>query len=484
MIDYLCLEIFHKKDTKSKFMIKQENFRAEAGKVIDWIDNYLKGIRSLPVKSRVKPREIYNQVPSVAPEQGETIDRILQDMDSVILPGITNWQHPSFHAYFPANSSYESVLGEMVTAAIGAQCMVWDTSPAAAELEERMAEWMAAAAGLPDTFAGVIQDSASSATLVAILTARERVTNFRSNRDGVPPGLRVYCSSEAHSSIEKGVGVAGIGRNNLVKIATDSEQRMIPEKLKKAICDDIIAGLTPACVVAATGTTGTVAIDPLQEIAAICTKYGVWLHVDAAYAGTALVLPEYRYMVEGIELADSLVFNPHKWMFTNFDCSLYYVKDPASLVRTFDILPEYLKTATHGLVNDYRDWGVPLGRRFRALKLWFVLRGFGLDGIRQRIREQIALNEYFAEKIAESGRFILLKPPFLGFTLFRVNTDDDSASEKLLAAVNASGKIYLSHTKVNGRFAIRFHSAQTYIQKEDIDKAVQTLLSFLNSNTE
>jgi aromatic-L-amino-acid decarboxylase len=250
---------------------------------------------------------------------------------------------------------------------------------------------------------------------------------------------------------------------------------MIPEKLEKAICDDIAAGLTPICAVAAIGTTGTVAVDPLPEIAAICTKYNVWLHVDAAYAGTALLLPEYRYIVKGIEHADSLVFNPHQWMYVNFDCSLYYVKDTESLIRTFDILPEYLKTATHGLVNDYRDWGIPLGRRFRALKLWFVLRGFGIEGIQQRLREQIDLNEYFAEQISQSGRFTLLKPPFLGFTLFRVNDDDDSVSQKLLAAVNASGKIYLSHTKVNGRFAIRFHAAQTYIQKEDIDKAVDTL---------
>ena len=459
-------------------MIRQENFREEADKILDWIDNYFKTLRKLPVKSRVKSRETYDKIPSEAPLHGEDIDNMLKDLDAVILPGITHWQHPSFHAYFPANSSYESVLGEMVTAAIGAQCMVWETSPAAAELEERMTEWMASAAGLPDTFTGVIQDSASSSTLVAILTARERATQFRSNLDGVPQGLRVYCSSEAHSSVEKGVGVAGIGRNNLVKIETDSEQRMIPEKLEKAICDDLAEGLTPICVVAAIGTTGTVALDPLPAIAAICDKYKVWLHVDAAYAGTALLLPEYRHICRGIEHADSLVFNPHKWMFVNFDCSLYYVKDPAILVRTFDILPEYLKTATHGIVNDYRDWGIPLGRRFRALKLWFVLRGFGLEAIRQRLREQVALNDYFAEKISLSGRFTLLKPPFLGFTLFRANDEDDSVTEDLLKRVNASGKIYVSHTKVNGRYAIRFHAAQTYIQKEDIDKALDTLHSF------
>jgi len=464
-------------------MIKREDFRTEADRIVDWIDRYFERLRELPVKSRVQPREIYDQIASEIPLQGEGVDKILSDLDSIIMPGITHWQHPSFHAYFPANSSYESLLGEMVTAAIGAQCMVWETSPAAAELEQRLTEWMAKATALPDTFTGVIQDSASSATLVAIITARERATQFRSNLDGVPRGLRVYCSSEAHSSIEKGVGVAGIGRNNLVKIETDSEQRMIPKKLERAISDDIQAGLTPICVVAALGTTGTVAIDPIEEIADICAKYKVWLHVDGAYAGSALVLPEYRHLSCGIECADSLVFNPHKWMFVNFDCSLYYVKDPDLLVRTFDILPEYLKTATHGRVNDYRDWGIPLGRRFRALKLWFVLRGFGLEGIRQKLREHIALNEYFAQQISKSGRFELLKEPILGFTLFRVHSQDDSVSEKLLSAVNASGKIYLSHTKVNGRFAIRFHATQTYIQKEDVDKAVETLRRYLEETT-
>ena len=460
-------------------MIKQENFKTEAIKVVEWIDSYFNRLRELPVKSNVKPHEIYDKIPPEAPLKGEGVEAILKDLDSIILPGITHWQHPSFHAYFPANSSYESLLGEMVTAAIGAQCMVWETSPAAAELEERVTQWMARAAALPPSFTGVIQDSASSATLVAIITARERATHFYANLEGVPGGLRVYCSAEAHSSIEKGVGVAGIGRHNLIQIDTDSQQRMIPQQLEKAICDDLSAGLTPCCVVAAIGTTGTVAIDPLEEIAAICNKYKVWLHVDAAYAGTALLLPEYRYICKGIEHADSLVFNPHKWMFVNFDCSLYYVKDPQLLVRTFDILPEYLKTATHGAVNDYRDWGIPLGRRFRALKLWFMLRGFGIEGICQRLREQIALNEYFAKKISQSGHFELMREPFLGFTLFRVNSEDDAVSEKLLSTVNGSGKIYLSHTKVNGRFAIRFHSTQTYIQKEDVDKAVEVLQSVL-----
>lgn len=471
----------------SNAMIKKENFLDQGSRVMQWVNSYFQNIESLPVKSTVRPREVYNALPHSAPEQGESMESILADLDSIIIPGVTHWQHPNFHAYFPANSSYESLLGEVVTAAIGAQCMVWETSPAAAELEERVMEWLRDAAGLPADFKGVIQESASSSTLTAILTARERATDFRSNFSGVPAGLRVYCSNQAHSSIEKAVGIAGIGRDNLVKIGVDSAMRMDPVQLEAAICADLGGGLRPICVVAAIGTTGTVAIDPLEAIADICQRYGLWLHVDAAYAGTALLLPEYRSIARGIEQADSLVFNPHKWMFVNFDCSAYYVKDPSALIRTFDILPEYLKTATHGTVNDYRDWGIPLGRRFRALKLWFVMRGFGLEGLRQTLRNQIALNEDFARQIDQSGLFQIMQTPHLGFTSFRYRphgVDDEKRLEdlnrQLLEAVNQSGRIYISHTKVDGHFVLRFHSSQTYVEQRHIDQAVQTLIEAAN----
>lgn len=469
-------------------MIKLDEFQSEGLKVMEWVERYFREIESLPVKSLVKPKEVYNRIPDTAPQQGECIDSILSDLDEIIIPGVTNWQHPNFHAYFPSNSSYESLLGEVVTAAIGAQCMVWETSPAAAELEQRMMEWLRSAAALPESFEGVIQDSASSATLTAILTAREKATGFESNMTGVPSGMRVYCSAEAHSSVEKAVGIAGIGRNNLVKIATDNSMRMDVAELEKSIIRDISAGMKPICVVAAIGTTGTLAIDPLDAIADLCLRYNLWLHIDAAYAGTALILPEYRHIVAGIEKADSLVFNPHKWMFVNFDCSAYFIRDRESLIKTFDILPEYLKTSTHGAVNDYRDWGIPLGRRFRALKLWFVMRGFGLDGIRTTLRRHIELNEYFAGEIRKTDYFEIMQRPHLGFTCFRLRPGGRDAEPELeelnkefLAMVNNSGRAYISHTKVNSRYVLRFHSSQTYVEKRHIDNTIETLKEFAQS---
>jgi len=294
----------------------------------------------------------------------------------------------------------------------------------------------------------------------------------------------VYCSKETHSSIEKAVGISGIGKKNLIKIAVDDQMRLKPDLLKAQIELDIEQGLLPCCVVVATGTTGTVAADPLQQIARICQKYKIWLHVDAAYAGTALLLPEYRWMVAGIEHADSFVFNPHKWMFTNFDCTAYYVKNVDVLLKTFEVLPEYLKTKTRGQVNDYRDWGIPLGRRFRALKLWFVMRSFGMEGIRERLREHIRLNEYFAQAIQDNPDFELLTTPFLNFTCFRwkpeqVSDKDrlNALNESLLDAINKSGKLFLSHTKVHGKYAIRMVIGQTYVEERHVLRAIQVIRS-------
>jgi aromatic-L-amino-acid decarboxylase len=456
-----------------------KTFRKNADPVIDWIDQYLKHIHTYPVKSAVRPGEIYRRIPEKAPEEPEGLDGILGDMNEVILPGITHWQHPNFHAYFPANSSVESVLAEFMTSAIGAQCMIWDTSPAAAELEQRMMEWLRDAMGIPSAFEGVIHDTASTATLVALITARELATGFRSNEEGVPPNLRVYCSSEAHSSIDKAVGICGIGKRNLVKVEVDEQLRMKPEALERQISEDLGKGLVPCAVVAAIGTTGTVAVDPLKAIAGICKHYRLWLHLDAAYAGSALLLPEYRWMIEGIEDADSFVFNPHKWMFTNFDCSVYFVKDPGLLIRTFEILPEYLKTSTRGEVNDYRDWGVQLGRRFRALKLWFVIRSFGLRGLRERLRAHIGLNAYFCGELEKIPGMELLTEPFLNFSCFRFNPGNgreaDDMSRQLLEALNAGGKIFLTHTRVHGQFGIRMLIGQTYVDKSHVDLALKEI---------
>jgi aromatic-L-amino-acid decarboxylase len=463
-------------------MLDPKKFREISGPIITWIDHYLKNISSFPVKSRVQPGEIYETIPAAAPENPERLEQIIRDLDDLILPGITHWQHPNFHGYFPANSSVESVLAEFVTSAVGAQCMIWDTSPAAAELEQRMTEWLRDAMGIPSGFEGVIQDSASSATLVALLTAREVKTGFGSNETGVPGNLRVYCSTETHSSVEKAVAVCGIGKRNLVRVAVDDRMRMRPAELEKHILKDIGNEQDPVAVVATLGTTGTLSVDPLKVIADICRRHGLWLHVDAAYAGTALLLPEYRWMIEGIEQVDSFVFNPHKWMFTNFDCSVYFVKSAGPLIRTFENLPEYLKTSTRGRVNDYRDWGVPLGRRFRALKLWFVIRSFGLSGIREKLRDHIALSEYFCEEVVKIPGIELVTEPFLNFSCFRFNPGNNNDREslnalnqKLLELLNKRGRIFLTHTRIDGLFSLRMLIGQTYVDREHVDIALNEI---------
>ncbi|MEN8156863.1 MAG: pyridoxal-dependent decarboxylase [Bacteroidota bacterium] len=463
-------------------MLDPKDFKSVSEQVISWIDHYLNNITSYPVKSKVKPGEIYGKIPESAPDQSEPMERIMKELEEIILPGITHWQHPNFHAYFPANSSVESVLAESVTSAIGAQCMIWETSPAAAELEQRMMEWLRDAMGIPAMFEGVIQESASSASLVALITAREVKTGFRSNEEGVPGHLRIYCSTETHSSIEKAVGICGIGKKNLVKVAVDRQMRMKPGELEKRIREDLHNGLMPTAVVATLGTTGTLAVDPLKEIAAICRRYGLWLHVDAAYAGSALLLPQYRWMIEGIEHVDSFVFNPHKWLFTNFDSSVYFVKNPELLIRTFEVLPEYLKTTTRGNVNDYRDWGVPLGRRFRALKLWFVIRSFGLSGLKEQLKKHIQLNEYFCREVVKIPGMELVIEPFLNFSCFRMNppeTDDtdelNRMNEWLLEAINLGGRIFLTHTKINGRYTLRMVIGQTYVERKHVELALEEI---------
>ncbi len=461
-------------------MLVKEDFKKHSSKVIEWIDAYYRDLKSYPVKSQVAPKEIYNQIPSGIPDRGKSIDEIIDSM-KLFLPGITHWQHPNFHAYFPANSSVESVYAEMITAAIGAQCMIWDTSPAAAELEQRMLEWMRDAMGLPQAWEGVIQDTASTATLVAIISARERVTNFKANEEGVPSGLRVYCSTQTHSSIEKAVLIAGIGRKNVIKVETDAGQRLDPTLLEAQIRRDIDKGFTPCCVVTALGTTSTVAIDDISAISQICEKYKIWHHVDAAFAGTALFLEEYRWMIKDIEMADSFVFNPHKWLFTNFDCTAYYVKDADHLIKCFEILPEYLTTKNRGIVNDYRDWGVPLGRRFRALKLWFVLNSYGLAGIQSQLRKHISLIQVFSSFIEEHEELQLIKKPILNFCTFQVKgTSREDTNQKTKAAlekINASGKAYLSHTIVNDHYLIRVVIGQTYVEEDDVQNLIKIVTS-------
>jgi aromatic-L-amino-acid/L-tryptophan decarboxylase len=455
-------------------------FRAYAHELVDWMADYLEGIERYPVKSLVVPREIIGHLPTAPPQRGEPFEQIFSDFQNILLPGMTHWQHPSFFAYFPANSSPPSVLAEMLTATLGAQCMSWATSPAATELEERVMEWLRGMIGLPETFTGVIQDTASTATLSAILSAREHRTGFLINERGFSPEMRftVYCSSETHSSVEKAVKIAGLGRTHLRKIPVDDHYALVPRALDDAIDRDQRRGYTPLCVIATLGTTGSTAIDPLQAIGEICRKHRLWLHVDAAFGGSALILPEFRWMLDGIEQANSFVCNPHKWLFTNFDCSALFVRDVGTLVQTFEILPEYLKTSESERVNNYRDWGIQLGRRFRALKLWFVIRTYGIEGLQTRLREQIAMAQSLAQKIQESPDFELLAPTTLSLVCFRyhpVGIDDDgrlnAVNSSLMEALNSSGKLFLSHTKLSGRFTLRMVIAQTSVEQRHVDAA-------------
>jgi aromatic-L-amino-acid/L-tryptophan decarboxylase len=461
-------------------------FRQEAHKMVDWIADYYANIEKYPVKSAIRPGSVYAAIPDTPPVEPEEMNRIFADFEGIILPGITHWQSPSFFAYFPANTSFPSLLAEMLTSALGAQCMKWETSPAATELEEAVINWLKKMTGLPENFEGVIQDTASTSTLCAILTAREKITGFEVNNKGLASfaGMRVYCSTEAHSSVEKAVKIAGIGRDNLVKIGTGKTYSMIPSLLEEAISRDIQQGLRPVCVVAALGTTGSTAIDPIDEIAAICMKYKVWLHIDAAYGGSALILPEFHHLLKGIEHADSFVFNPHKWLFTNFDCSAYFVKDSDSLINTFKLVPEYLKSQIPDHVNDYSNWGIQLGRRFRALKLWFMIRSFGVSGLQDKIRHHLALAQELSSWIADHKHFELLAPVDFSLVCFRFHPKglDENASlnqlnEKLLMAVNGTGKMYISHTKLDDRYTLRMVTSQTNIERKHIQQAWELILN-------
>jgi aromatic-L-amino-acid/L-tryptophan decarboxylase len=460
-------------------MIDSDEFRKYAHEFVDWMADYLERVGEYPVKSPVKPGEIFQQIPDEPPVIGESMDDIFTDFQKIILPGMTHWQSPNYFAYFTANSSYPSILGEMLTSTMAAQCMNWETSPAAAELEEKVMNWLRDMIGLPEEFTGVIQDTASTATLVALLTARERFSQYRINDEGYGDHrFRIYCSMEAHSSIEKAVKMAGIGRENLVKIPVDDSLAIIPEKLQQAIDKDLRKGFEPLCVIAALGTTGTLAVDRLKPLTEICQKNKIWLHVDAAFAGTAQVLPEYRWMIDGIEDVDSYVFNPHKWMFTNFDCSAYFVKDSEALIRTFEILPEYLKTRTRGQVNDYRDWGVQLGRRFRALKLWFVIRDFGVEGIKEKVKQHLDWSGELAAKIEESSDFEMHRPQNLTLVCFRYRpegisnpVDLNTLNEELMQKLNESGKIFITHTRVRGLVTLRMVVAQTRVTRDHVNRA-------------
>jgi aromatic-L-amino-acid decarboxylase len=461
------------------------SFRAYAHELVDWMADYLDRVQTYPVRSAVKPREIIRQIPDHPPTDPEPFQQIFTDFKQIILPGITHWQSPNFFAYFPANNSPASILAEMLTATMGAQCMSWITSPAATELEERMMDWLREMTGLPPDFTGVLQDTASTATLCSVLTAREARTGFAVNQMGFTPAMRftAYSSREAHSSIEKAIKIAGLGKESLRKIEVDDAYAMIPDALEQAIRQDLNRGYTPLLVAAATGTTGSTAIDPLRPIGEICKKYRIWLHVDAAFAGSALLLPELRWMIDGVEYADSFVFNPHKWLFTNFDCSAYFVRDVQALVRTFEILPEYLKTNENERVNNYRDWGIALGRRFRALKLWFVIRSYGVTGLQAALRLHIGIARSLVTRIRQHPQFELLAPTPLNTVCFRCHpkgVDDletlNRLNADLLERLNQTGTLFLTHTKLNGAYTIRMVIGQTQVTEDHVMAAWERIV--------
>ncbi len=460
------------------FHMTPDSFRSRGHAVVDWIADYYQRIESFPVLSQVSPGEIRSSLPGEAPQRGEPFEDILSDFEKLILLGVTHWQSPNFFAYFPSNASGPSILGDLLSSGLGVQGMLWATSPACTELESHVLDWLVRALALPEKFlsgssgGGVIQDTASSATLCALLAARERATNFESNRIGVPGKLCAYTSTQAHSATEKAIRIAGIGQENLRLIEVDEKFAMSADGLAKAMRRDRESGLTPFFVCATVGTTSSNAVDPLLQIGPICREFGAWLHVDSAMSGTAALCPEFRRIHEGIEYADSYCFNPHKWMFTNFDCDCFYVADRKVLIQTLTVLPEYLRNqATEsGAVIDYRDWQIPLGRRFRSLKLWFVLRYYGIEGLQFHIREHVRLAQQFASWVQDDDRFELAVPPPLNLVCFRLKSSDE-ANQRLMDRLNRSGSLYLTHTRLNNRLTLRLCVGQTNTVERHVQNA-------------
>jgi aromatic-L-amino-acid decarboxylase len=468
-------------NSKSLHMSPEE-FRRQGHAVVDWIADYYSRVESFPVLSRVQPGEIRSQLPATPPQQGEPFEQIFADVERIILPGITHWQSPNFYAYFPTSTSGPAILGDLLSTGLGVQGMLWSTSPACTELETHMLDWLVPMLGLPEKFlssstgGGVIHDTASSASLCAVLAARERATQYASNRTGCDGRLVAYASTQTHSSVEKAVKIAGLGSDNLRAIEVDQDFALRPDILARQIEADKRSGLIPCFVCATVGTTSSNAIDPVREIGAICRENNIWLHVDSAMSGTAALCPEFRFLHDGMEFADSYCFNPHKWMLTNFDCDCFYVADRKHLIQTLSVLPEYLRNqATEsGAVIDYRDWQVPLGRRFRSLKLWFVIRHYGIEGLQQHVREHVRVAQQFAAWVRSDARFELAAPVPLNLICFRLHSSD-ADNQKLLDGLNQSGKLYLTHTKLDGKFTLRLCVGQTHTQAIHVERAWQLI---------
>ena len=467
------------------------DFRRYGHEVIDWISDYLERIDERPVLAQVQPGDLKAGLPASAPEKGEAMDQLLADVDRLIMPALTHWNHPSFFALFATSTSAPGIFGELLSAAFDVKAMLWRTSPAATELEEVALDWLRQMMGLPETFEGIIYDTASVATMHAIAAARENL-NLRIREDGMSgrdrlPLLRVYASEQTHSSIDKSVITLGLGQRSLVKIPTDDEYRMNPQALSRAVEEDKRTGALPFCVVATVGTTSTSSIDPVPAIADICEKHDLWLHVDAAYAGSAAIVPEMRDSFAGSERADSLVTNPHKWLFTPFDLSAFYCRHMDVLRRAFSLTPEYLRTSEAETVHNHMDYGIQLGRRFRALKLWMVIRSFGHEGLVARIREHCRLARLFSAWVDEARDWELLAPVPFSLVCFRARpliigeaaearaARLDALNEALMNNLNATGRAYLSHTRLNGVFTLRLAIGNIRTTEEHIRRIWELL---------
>lgn len=454
------------------YHLSPDDFRRYGHALVDWIADYQERVGDLPVRATVEPGQIRGMLPAAAPEAPEPLDAVLADINRVILPGITHWQSPNFFAFFPANASAPSILGDLVSSGLAVNGMLWATSPACTELETQVLDWLVDALALPRTFhsdgdgGGVIQDSASSAALCALLAGRERAI-----ASGAPlDRLTVYASKHAHSSFEKAARIAAIANSRVRLIEVDDMHAMRVDALSAAIDDDRSAGLVPCFVLATAGTTSSLAFDPVADIGLVARDCGAWLHVDAAMAGSAAICAELRWVNDGVELADSYCFNPHKWLFTNFDCDCFWVRDRRALTDALSVATEYLRNeaSESGDVIDYRDWQIPLGRRFRSLKLWFVLRAYGLEGLRHHIRRHVELTKGFAAQILDDDRFILAAPPALDLVCFR-HVAGEEATQRLVADLNSSGRVYLTHTRLDGEYAARVCIGQTYTDAVHVD---------------
>ncbi|MEM8728616.1 MAG: pyridoxal-dependent decarboxylase [Pseudomonadota bacterium] len=462
--------------------MKWSEYGVWAHRIADWTQNYRETVGDHPVRAQTRPGEILEALPVAPPETSEPMEQIFEDFERIVMPGITHWQHPRFFAYFNSNAAAPSVLAEFLVSAIAPNCLLWQASPAGTEMETRVMDWLRQAIGLPDGFSGVIQDSASTATLAAVLTMREKALSFTGNAKGLfgQPVLRLYCSAEVHTSVDRAIWIAGIGGDNLVRVPIKGPQRgMDAQALRDQISADRAAGLQPAGIILCVGATGVGATDPVAEIMEVARSENLFTHVDAAWSGAAMICPEFRSMWAGVEAADSIVFNPHKWLGANFDCSAHFLRNPDDLVRTLAIRPEYLKTHGQDGIINYSEWSVPLGRRFRALKLWFLIRSYGLDGLREVLRNHVRWSVALHDQLAKTPGFEIVTAPMWSLFSFRYAPDGvadlDALNLELVNAINDDGRVYLTQTRVDGQVVIRFQAGAFETTEADVMMTLDVL---------